>query len=82
VEEFQHHLVDRKAIRGPVKSETHENELWLVYPNMTADTVKRITEEAHSFCLDRGLGLLEGTGEGEARQTVRLMIADLTKVME
>jgi hypothetical protein len=79
-EEFQHHLVSLKTIPAPVQAETHENELWLVYPNITPDAIKRITREAHPWCLDRGLGLLEGSGEDP--QTVKLMIADLAKVME
>ena len=81
-DEFQHHLVDRKLIPAAVQKETHDNEIWLNYPNLKKDVVKRITGEAHPWCLDRGLGVLEGTGEGEAPQATVLMIADLAKVVE
>ena len=81
-DEFQHHLVDRKLISAAVQKETHDNEIWLSYPNLKGEAIKRIVSEAHPWCLDRGLGVLEGKGEGGASQATVLMIADLTKVVE
>lgn len=81
-DEFQHHLVDRKLIPAAVQKETHDNEIWLNYPNLKGDAIKRITREAHPWCLDRGLGVLEGMGEGGASQATVLMIADLAKAVE
>ena len=80
-DEFQHHLMDRKIIPAPVQKETHENEIWVSYQNIQSGMIKQIIREAHPWCLDRGLGVLEGSGEGAPQATV-LMIADLTKVME
>ena len=81
-EEFQRHLVDRKIIPAAVKKDAHDSEIWLNYPNTQSDTIKRIIREAHPWCLDRSLSLLQNTGEGGESQEVVVMIADLTKVME
>ena len=78
-DEFQHHLLDRKLIPATVQKQTRDNEIWVSYPNLKRDMIMGILGEAHPWCLDSGLGVLEGKGEGGA--TV-LMIADLAKVVE
>jgi len=78
-EEFQRHLINLRIIHVRVQHETQGSEIWLNFPSIQSDAVSRIAEEARPWCLDRGLGVLEGTGEGGA--TV-LMIADLAKVVE
>jgi hypothetical protein len=78
-EEFQHHLLEHKLVPTGVQKETHENEIWLKYPGLQVDAIKRVTQEAHPWCLDRGLGLLQNTSEAP---NMTLMIADLTRVVE
>ena len=81
-DDFQHFLVDRKILHSGVEKEERENEVWLTYPNLPAETIEHIRREAHQWSGDRGLGVLEGTGEGGASQATVLMIADLAKVMD
>ena len=81
-EEFHHHLADRKLAPVGVRPETHGSEIWLSYPSLQPDTIKRIVSEAHPWCLDRALGLLQNTGGSEGSRATILMIADLAKVME
>jgi hypothetical protein len=81
-EEFQDHLIDRKIIRTKVQSETQGNQIWLSFPNVQNDTIRRITEEAHPWCLDRGLGLMQNSSAAEGSQTTTLLIADLTRMVE
>lgn len=78
-DEFQHHLLDHKLVSLAVQKETHENEIWLKYPGLQADAIKRITQEAHPWCLDRGLGFLQNANDAP---NMTLMIADLTRVLE
>ncbi|HMD79440.1 MAG TPA: hypothetical protein VKF39_05610 [Nitrososphaerales archaeon] len=81
-DDFQHFLVDKKILLSRVEKEERENEIWLNYPNLPAETIEHIRREAHQWSGDRGLGVLEGTGEGRTSQATVLMIADLAKVME
>jgi hypothetical protein len=77
-EEFQHHLVDPKLRVIP---ETKEDQVWLTYPNLSDDAFEKITREAHPWCLDRGLTLMQNTGEGGTPQTRVLLVADLARVI-
>jgi len=73
-EEFQHHLVDTK-IR--VKPETKEGEVWLTYSGIPDDAFKKIVKEAHPWCLDRGLSLMQNlSGEGSSGKPA-LLIEDV-----
>ena len=78
-EEFQHHLVDR---RFRVQPEVQGSEIWLNFQNIQGDMMKRIVREAHPWCLDRGLSLMQSSGEGGPSQATVLLIADLTKVVD
>ena len=78
-DEFQHHLLDHNLIPALVDKESHENEIWLKYPGLQADIIKKIAQDAHPWCLDRNLGLLQNTSEAP---NMTLMIADLSRVLE
>jgi hypothetical protein len=81
-EEFLHHLINRNIIKVGVQPETQGNEIWLSFPNIQKDTIRRIVGEAHPWCLDRALGLMQNSGGGEGSQTTVLMIADLARMVE
>jgi len=76
--EFQHHLVDQKL---RVQPEVRGTEVWLSYSGVKDDVVKRIVHEAHPWCLDRGLTMMQGSEEGPLQAT-RLLIADLARVVD
>jgi len=78
-EEFQHHLIDRKLRAHP---EIQGSEIWLNFQNFQDDMIKRIVREAHPWCLDRGLSLMQSSGEGGPSQATVLLIADLMKVVD
>jgi len=78
-EEFQHHLVDRNF---RVQPEVQGSEIWLNFQNIQGDMIKQIVREAHPWCLDRGLSLMQSSGEGGPSQATVLLIADLTKVVD
>ena len=75
--EFQHHLVDQKL---RVQPEAKETEVWLSYSDIKENEVRRIVQEAHPWCLDRGLTMMQGLEEGPSQGTT-LLIADLTRVV-
>ena len=81
-EEFQHHLIDRKITTARVQPETKGNEIWLSFPNAQSRTIERVIREAHPWCLDRGLSLMQSSNEGGTSQATVLLIADLTRVVE
>jgi len=78
-EEFQHHLIDRKFRVHP---ESQESEVRLSFQDLQDDMIKRIVREAHPWCLDRGLSLMQSSGEGGPSQATMLLIADLMKVVD
>ena len=75
--EFQHHLVDQKL---RVQPEAQGTEVWLSYSGVQEEVVKRIVREAHPWCLDRGLTMMQGSEEGPSQATT-LLIADLARVV-
>jgi hypothetical protein len=77
-EEFQHHLIDQK-IRVP--PETKGSEIWLTFSNIKDNVIKKIMREAHPWCLDRGLSLMQGSGEEGTSQGTVLLVADLARVV-
>lgn len=77
-QEFQHHLVDQKL---RVKPEAQEREVWLNYTNVQEDMIEKVIKEAHPWCLDRGLSLMEKSGEEGTPQTTVLLVADLARVV-
>jgi len=81
-EEFQRHLLDRKITTARVQPEAKGNEIWLSFPNVQSSTIARVIREAHPWCLDRGLSLMQRSGEGGTSQATVLLIADLTRVVE
>jgi len=81
-EEFQRHLTDHKIMKARVQPETKGSEIWLTFPNVQSSTIERIIREAHPWCLDRALGLMRSSSEGEASQATVLLIADLARVVE
>jgi hypothetical protein len=78
-EEFQHHLIDRKF---RVRPEIQGSEISLNFQNIQHDMIGRIVREAHPWCLDRGLSLMQSSGEGGPSQATVLLVADLTKVID
>jgi hypothetical protein len=78
-EEFQHHLIDQKL---RVRPEVQEGEIRLNFQNLQDDMIKRIVREAHPWCLDRGLSLMQSSGEGGPSHATMLLIADLMKVVD
>jgi len=81
-EEFQRHLIDRKITEAEVQPETQGNEICLSFPNVQSSTIERIIREAHPWCLDRALGLMRSSNEGETSQATVLLIADLARMVE
>lgn len=81
-EEFQHLLIHLKIIKVGVQPEMQGDEIWLNFPKIQDDTIERIVGEARPWCLDRGLGLMRSPSETESSQTVVLMIANLTRMVD
>jgi len=77
-EEFQRHLIDQKS---RVRPETQGSEIWLTFSNIKDDVIKKIIREAHPWCLDRGLSLMQGSGEAGPSQATMLLVADLARVV-
>jgi len=77
-QEFQHHLVDQKMRVPP---ETRGSDIWLTFSNVNGDVIRKIVREAHPWCLDRGLSLMQGSGEGGPSPATLLLVADLARVV-
>ena len=75
--EFQHHLVDEEL---RVQPEVRETEIWLSYPDLQDNVLRKIVQEAHPWCLDRGLTMMQGSKEAPSQATT-LLIADLGRVL-
>ena len=75
--EFQHHLVGEKL---RVQPEVRGTEIWLSYPDMQDDVLNKIVQEAHPWCLDRGLTMMQGSEQGPSHATT-LLIADLARAV-
>ena len=75
--EFQHHLIDQKL---RVQPEAQGTEIWLRYPDVEDEVVRKVIQEAHPWCLDRGLTMMQESQEGPSRSTA-LVIADLARVV-
>jgi hypothetical protein len=80
-EEFQRHLVNQRVIHTAVRLEIQGNEAWLNFPTIQSDVINRIIEEGKSWCLDRGLGLMQNSGEPGSSEHAVLMIADLAQMV-
>ncbi|HYB76496.1 MAG TPA: hypothetical protein VEC08_06025 [Nitrososphaerales archaeon] len=81
-EEFQRHLVSRKIVSAEVGHEVRGSEVWLNFPSLQNDSIKRIEEEARHWCLDRGLGLMQSSDESGRTKPVVLMIGDLAQMVD
>lgn len=77
-QEFQRHLIDQE---NRVQPEIQGSEVWLSFPDVQGDMVKKIIQEAHPWCLDRGLSLMQNSGEAGPSQATVLLIADLARVV-
>jgi len=75
--EFQHHLIDQKL---RVQPEAQGTEIWLRYSDVQDEVVRKVIQEAHPWCLDRGLTMMQESQEGPSQSTV-LVIADLARVV-